>query len=203
MAQNNPLLQDDPPPPTDQKGNPTADERADFVLKRIEQFIRDGRTIGEGMSLKRWQDMARFEISNALLEAENSRQEDDVVTKRLLFTMGAALITIGFWGVVFAFDKADYLVTALISGIAGLWLMAVATEWRFRKFWKARKARKRTQALIRIEGLTRRIKKMERELKKEEKDLKKKLKEEFEEIIKEKLGGEPGSLADEKDEPHA
>ncbi len=203
MAHKNPLLQDEPPPPTDEKGNPTVDERADFVLKRIEQFIRDGRTIGEGMSLKRWQDMARFEISNALLEAENAHQEDDVVTKRLLFTMGSALITIGFWGVVFAFDKADYLVTALISGIAGFWLMAVATEWRFRKFWKARKARRRAQALKRVEGLTRRIKKMERELKKEEKDLKKKLKEEFEKAINEKLGGDPGSPKDEIEEPHA
>ena len=42
--------------------------------------------------------MARTEIANALLAAENSNQDDDVVTKRLLFSIASALVTIGFWG---------------------------------------------------------------------------------------------------------
>lgn len=157
-------------------GNPSPEERADFVVKRLEQFIRDSRTIAEGMSFKQWQEMARVEVAKAIIDAENSTQRDDVVTKRLLFCVAAAFVTIGFWGTAFAFDKAHYLLTAIVCGLAGFWLFAIAGEWRIRKFLKRRSAEKRARILRRVESLTRRIRKMEIELKDEAKVLEKVLK---------------------------
>jgi len=173
VNEDNPLLQS-PEPETDDRGNPTPDERAEFVLQRLEQFIRDGRRLGEGMSLRQWEEMAKMEISNALLDAENVRQEDNVVTHRFVVSIAAALVTIGFWGTLVSFDKASYLVTAIIISIAGFWLFAIAVEWRVRKYWKKHQARKRMRALGRVEELTKRIRKLERELEDEEKDLKEK-----------------------------
>ena len=51
--------------------HPTPDERAEYVILRLEQFIRDGRTIDEGMSFKKWQTMAKTEIALAIAEAQN------------------------------------------------------------------------------------------------------------------------------------
>jgi hypothetical protein len=163
----NPLLQDEPKPKVEGEVHPTPAQRADFVIKRLEQFIRDGRTIGEGMSLSRWQDMARAEITNALIEAEDDLQEDDAVSRRLLFTVASALITIGFWGALLAFEKAHYLIVAIICSISGIWLFAVIGEWRFQKYWRRRKALRRTKGLLRVEDLTKRIKKLEEALLKE------------------------------------
>ncbi len=157
-------------------GNPSPEERADFVIRRLEQFIRDGRTIAEGMSFKQWQEMARVEVSKAIIDAENSVQRDDVVTKRLLFCIASAFVTIGFWGTAFAFDKTSYLLTAIVCGLAGFWLMAIAGEWRIRKFVKRRSVDKRAKIMRRVESLTRRIRKMEIELKDEAKVLEKVLK---------------------------
>lgn len=152
-------------------GTPSPEERAHFVVKRLEQFIRDGRTIAQGMSFRQWQTMARIEIANAIIAAENERQDDDVVTKRLLFMIASALVTIGFWGTLLSFDKAAYLPVAIICGGAGFCLFAVAGEWRIRKSLKARRAGQRALGLGRVENLTRRIKRMERQLKEEAKAL--------------------------------
>jgi len=164
-------------PPLDESGHPTPEQRADFVVKRLEQFIRDGRTISEGMSLRQWQDMARFEIANAVAAAENASRDDDQVTRRVLFTVAAALVTIGFWGTVFAFDKAPYLIVAFIFTITGIITLAIVGEWKFMKFFRRHQARKREKSMRRIEDLTRRIKRMEKELDKEADGLRDKLKE--------------------------
>lgn len=170
------LLQDDPKNLPGKGGHPTPEQRAEFVLRRLEQFIRDGRTIAEGMSFKQWQDMARSEIANAIIEAEQNCQDDYIVTRRLLFTVASATVTIGFWGTVMAFQKAGFLVVAIIFGITGIWLFAVIGEWPLRKYFRGRAANNRARTLYRVEGLTKRIRKMEIELKGEEKRLKKLLK---------------------------
>lgn len=159
------------------KDNPTPEERARYVALRLEQFIRDGRTIAEGMSFRQWQAMAETEIATHIAEAENAAQKEDVVTKRLLFTTAAALITIGFWGTAVSLHKTAYLVGAVIIGAAGLVLLAVAAEWRIRRSVKARQAKQRRRRLARIESLNRRIKRMERALEKEEESLEKLLEE--------------------------
>ena len=153
--------------------NPTPDERAQFIMQRLEQFIREGRSLSEGMNLQKWQDMARIEIANAIIEAQNDPDEDEVVTKRLLFTFGASFITIGFWGGLWAYDQLHYIGAAFLCGAAGMIMIGVAMEWRFRKYWKKRQMGVRGKSLRRCQDLTRRIKKMENDLDKEEKRLKK------------------------------
>jgi len=163
-------------PPLDEMGNPSPEQRADFVVKRLEQFIREGRTLSEGMSLRQWQDMARFEIANAVAAAENAARDDDQVTRRVMFTLAAALVTVGFWGTVFSFDKAPYLVVAFIFTVTGLITLAIVGEWRFMKYFRRHQARKREKSLRHIEDLTRRIKRMEKELDKEADGLRDRLK---------------------------
>src|SRR5690606_11164439 len=108
--------------------NPTPEDRAEYVVLRLEQFIRDGRTIDEGMSFRKWQQMAKVEIANAVAEAEISQQKDDVVTKRLLFVAASAMVTVGFWGTAVSLHQGGHLWGAIVSGTAGFLLMAVACE---------------------------------------------------------------------------
>ena len=156
--------------------NPTPEQRAEFIVLRLEQFIRDGRTIDEGMSFRQWQTMAKTEIAIAVAAAQNEVQKDDPVTRRLLFMSAACLTTIGFWGTAVTLHKTAYLAGALVCGAAGLLLLAVIGEWRFRKWHRRSEAQKRIDRLANIEALNRRIKAMERALEKEEKMLEKKLK---------------------------
>jgi hypothetical protein len=165
------LLQQDPAELGGIDGHPTPEQRADFVVKRLEQFIRDNRTVDEGMSFKQWTDMARTEIAITIADAETSYQDDDVVSNRLVISAAASLITIGIWGTLLAFDKAQHLVVAIICVIAGMWLAAVAGEWRFRKFFRMREAKKRAKSLRRVEDLNRRIKRMEKQLEKDVKEI--------------------------------
>lgn len=151
--------------------NPTPEERAEFIMQRLEQFIREGRTLSEGMNFKQWQEMAKGEIANAIAESQIDNQDDEVVTKRLLFTFGASFTTIGFWGGLWAYDQAHYVAVAFLCGAAGMVMIGVAMEWRFRKYWKRRQVGKRQKSLRRCQDLTRRIKTMEFELEKEEERL--------------------------------
>ncbi|HAD87247.1 MAG TPA: hypothetical protein DCG48_07785 [Rhodospirillaceae bacterium] len=156
--------------------NPTPEQRAEYIMMRLEQFIREGRTIGEGMSFKQWQAMAKTEIAIAVAAAQNEVQKDDPVTRRLLFMTAACLTTIGFWGTAVSLHKTAYLVGALVCGGAGLLLIAIAGEWRFRKWKRKKDAELRIERLANIEALNKRIKGLERALEKEEKMLEKKLK---------------------------
>ena len=156
--------------------NPTPEERAEFVILRLEQFIRDNRTLGKGMSLKIWQLMAKTEIVNALVEAETSQQKDDVITKRLLFTTAAAMVTIGFWGTAVSLNRFDYLTGGIICLIAGVFLFGVACEWQFRKLKKRSRAKMRVGQLCRVQDLNKRIKRLEQDLEKQEKALEKEIK---------------------------
>ena len=151
--------------------NPTPEERAEFIMQRLEQFIREGRTLSEGMNFKQWQEMAKGEIANAIAESQIDNQDDEVVTKRLLFTFGASFTTIGFWGGLWAYDQAHYVAVAFLCGAAGMVMIGIAMEWRFRKYWKRRQVGQRQKSLRRCQDLTRRIKKMEFELEKEEERL--------------------------------
>jgi len=156
--------------------NPTPEQRADYVLYRLEQFIREGRTVGEGLSFRKWKIMARAEIANNIAEVELGKKTEDRTEKRLLFTFGASLITIGFWGTAVSLTKVGYLAGALVIGFSGLALIGVASEWQIRKWFTRKRAKERHRTLRRVEDLNRRIKKLERELEKEEKGLKKALK---------------------------
>ncbi len=144
---------------------PTPAERADFVVRRLEGFIRDGRAAGEGMSLRRWQDLARAEIASAIEEADRDRRDDAGAIRRVLFTLGSAFTTLGFWGLLWAYDQVPYLMSAAICGAAGVVALAISAEWQLRRLWKRRGAVRRAASARRIESLTRRLARMERELK--------------------------------------
>lgn len=155
--------------------NATPEDRATYIVLRLEQFIRDGRTLAEGMSFRKWQAMALSEIATNIAEAQNQMVRDDPITNRLLFTAAASMITIGFWGTAVSIHKVGYLAAALVCGFAGLVLLAVAVEWPFRKFWRGYQAKKRYKRLSHIETLNRKIKKLEAVLEKEVKELEKSL----------------------------
>ncbi len=157
--------------------NPTPEDRAIYVILRLEQFIREGRTFAEGMPFKKWQALALTEIATSIADAENEMIREDPITNRLLFTGAASLITIGFWGTVVSIHQADYLIGALVCGFAGLVLLATAFEWPMRKFWRKSRAKVRKRRLKNIESLNRKIRRLERELEKEAKDLEKTLEE--------------------------
>ncbi|MGB0671148.1 MAG: hypothetical protein ACPGNT_06590 [Rhodospirillales bacterium] len=151
-----------PPPRPDSKAD--AEARADYVLKRLEQFIRDGKTFGEGMRFRQWQDMAKVEIVNALLEAEYRHFDRDKVTKRYLFVIGAAMVTLGFWGTAFAYGKVTHQAIAVVVSIVGVVVMLLAVEWRTKRYIADQTRRKRAEKLARIENLTKRIKQLEKYL---------------------------------------
>ena len=118
---------------------PSPDERAEYVILRLEQFIHEGRTFAEGMSFKIWQSMAKVEIAIAIAEAELGQQKEEAVTKRLLFTFSGALVTVGSWGTAVSLHKVGYLAGGIVCGLAGLALMGIAGEWGFRKWNKTAK----------------------------------------------------------------
>ena len=156
--------------------NASPEDRATYIVLRLEQFIREGRTLAEGMSFRRWQAMALTEIATNIAEAQNEIIREDPVTNRLLFTTASALITIGFWGTAVSINKVGYIAAALVCGFAGFVLLAVAGEWSWTRFWRKRQSGKRKVRLAKIESLNRKIKKLEHQLEKEAEALEKTLK---------------------------
>ena len=146
----------------------TPEERAQCVIMRLEQFIREGRAIDAGMSFKKWQAMARTEIAIAIAEAENSKDQDEIDSRRILFVAAAAMITIGFWGTAVSFHHVGHLAAGIICAGAGSVLLFVIGHWRFRKWNNRRNVKERTKRLKRVENLNKRIKRLEMELVKEE-----------------------------------
>ena len=146
----------------------TPEERAQCVIMRLEQFIREGRAIDAGMSFKKWQAMARTEIAIAIAEAENSQDQGEINSRRVLFVAAAAMITIGFWGTAVSLHHVTHLLAGIICAGAGAVLLFVIGHWRFRKWNNRRNAKERAKRLKRVENLNKRIKRLEMELVKEE-----------------------------------
>ena len=148
--------------------HPTPEERAQCVIMRLEQFIREGRTIDEGMSLKKWQAMALTEIAVAIAEAEKCQDHEEINSRRVLFVAAVAMVTIGFWGTAVSFHHVGHLVAGIICAGAGAVLLLVIGHWRFRKWNNRRNVKERAKRLKRVENLNKRIKRLEMELVKEE-----------------------------------
>lgn len=155
--------------------SPTPEERASFVVQRLEQFIRDGRTIDEGMSFKKWQVMAHEEITAAIADVEREVIREAPVTRRMLFVFGAAISTIGFWGAAVSMHNVGHVLAAAVCVTAGIALIFAAGEWKFRKFWARRQANLRRRNLDKLESLNKRVKTLLNELEDEAKDLEKEL----------------------------
>ena len=109
---------------------PTPRQRGELIVKRLETFIRDGRSDKGGMSFRRWQEMAVDEFTNAILDAEREERRDNRFMVRVMTVGGLAVITIGFWGAIvvagLSYDRqvvAFILIGAggLLSLVFGLW----------------------------------------------------------------------------------
>ena len=151
---------------------PTPQERANFVIIRLEQFIRKGRSFDEGMSFKKWQTMAGNEIAMAISEAEDICGKNESIIRHLIFVVASAMVTIGFWAAAASLDNVDHFLAGTICIVAGGVLLFIIGGWRFRKWNNRRKTVVRSQRMRRIGHLNKRIKQLEVELGKEEESLK-------------------------------
>lgn len=156
--------------------NPSPEERADVVIKQLEEFIRNSRekSIG-GMSFTEWQAMAKAEICDAIKDAERAVYFEDRMINRLLITAASALVTIGFWGAAMSLDKSLELTASAITAVAGFTLFAVAFEWGARHVSKRMAAKRRAKAWNRVMNVDRRIKRMRRDIEERAEEMEEKL----------------------------
>lgn len=155
--------------------DPTPEERADYIVKRLELFIRENREPFKGMNFSKWQNLARAEIANSMHDVEARFRNTNQVSRRVLFTMGSCISTIGFWGVAAAFGRIDYMLAGMICIIAGIIIIAHAGEWAIRGLWRKSAAAKRERSYKNAVALDRQIKAMEKDLKNKAKELEKTL----------------------------
>ena len=151
--------------------NPLPEEHAEYVIRRLEKFIRDGRSLDEGMSFRKWQSMAKTEIALSITETQNSYKYDEVNSRRVLFVFASAMTTIGFWGTVISLEKITYLPGGVICLIAGLLILFLTSKGHYRRYKNHIDGIKRKSQLIKVKSLNNRVKKLERDLEKEEKYL--------------------------------
>ena len=165
--------------------NPTPEERAHVIVKRLEQFIREGRTERGGIAFKRWQELALHEVSNAILDAEKYWRRDQRFITRGLAVGASALITVGMWGTVLAAQAApDRQTAAIILVISGAILFAVLGAWGIRRLDKFYQLGRRRDHFRRIFDFDRQLAQLDVDLEKRLKELEASL----EEMTKGKLG---------------
>jgi len=144
--------------------NPTAEQRAILIVKRLENFIRDGRSDDSGISFKRWQEMAVDEFTNGIRDAErNWRQESEFLTKTLV--VGAsAVITIGFWGIVITTEVFyGRQITAFILVGAGGALFLISALWGIRRLNGRLRADRRKGRIKRIIDFDSQLRQLDKE----------------------------------------
>jgi hypothetical protein len=145
--------------------DPTPQDRADYLVRKLEQFIRDGRTV-RGVSFRDWQAMARSELANSFAEVDQRRLEiqKDLAVRRFLLVASVTLVTIGFWGGVMALDKSREWLAALIMLGAGTILLFYAADFSIRRLWNRGAAKQRRERFQRIESFDRQLRQLEAEI---------------------------------------
>lgn len=162
---------------------PSPEQQADYLVRKLEQTIRDNRTVRNttdkrevrGMSFSTWQTVAREEIANALRAAERRRAAQGRAVALSVLATAASLVTIGFWGAVVAVDRAWGSWAAFSSLGAGLILAGVGARWGVTRMMGNLSDHLRTGRLAKIEDLDRRIKRMETDMQKKHDRLKDKM----------------------------
>ena len=158
--------------------NPTPHERADLIVRRLEDFIRKGRTEEGGINFRKWQEMAVLEVANAIRDAEKYLRSDQRFLTRSLSVISASLLTIGIWGTVLAADAtADRQMTALILIIAGGAVLSVLTIWGIRRLDHYYKKDRRKYHIGRVRDFDRQLATLDREMERRIKALQESLKE--------------------------
>ena len=167
--------------------NPMPQERGEVIVKRLEQYIREGRTEHGGISFRRWQELAIHEVTNAIRDAEKHWRNDNRFITRGLAGGAATIVTVGFWGTVMAAEAApDRQTAALILIVAGGILFAVLGAWGVRRLDKFYQSGRRRDHFERVF-------KFDRQLAQLDVDLEKRLKE-LEETLDEMTKGNLGNL---------
>lgn len=152
--------------------NPTPEERGDIVVMRLEQLIRDGRTHRGGISFRKWQELARHEVANAIRDAERYWRGDEKFITRGLWVGAAALITVGTWGTVLATQLApDRQTAALILLISGAVVLAVLGAWGIKRLDKYHQFTRRRDHFARVEEFDRQLARLDLDLEKRLKEL--------------------------------
>lgn len=150
---------------------PTPEQQADYLVRKLEQTIRDNRTV-RGMSFATWQAIAREEIVNALRGSRRRIIVNDRTTNRLVLASTATIVTAGFWGAVLVVDQSYGGAAALAVGAVGLALLMTGADWALKRLAGGWAKAKREERLTNIEDMDRRIKRMEADMKKKETRLK-------------------------------
>jgi len=158
--------------------NPTPEERAHVIIKRLEKFIREGRTERGGIPFKRWQELAVYEVCNAIRDAERHWRGDQRFLTRGLTIGAAALVTIGFWGTVFASQQApDRQTAAVILITAGGVIFAVLAAWGIKRVDKYYQSTRRLDHFRRIFHFDRQLAQLDQDLERRLKELEETLQE--------------------------
>ncbi len=158
--------------------NPTPEERAHLIIKRLEQFIREGRTERGGIPFKRWQELAVFEVGNAIRDAELYWRGDERFVTRGLAVGAAALVTIGIWGTVLASQLApDRATAAVYLIVAGGVLFACLAGWGIKRVDKYYQLSRRRDHFVRIFNFDRQLAQLDVDLERRLKDLEETLEE--------------------------
>ena len=155
---------------------PTPEQQADYLVRKLEQTIRDKRTVN-GMSFATWQAIAREELTNALKSSERRHSRHNQIMNRLIMVSAAAVVTAGFWGAAVAINRDYGLMAGMALMLAGGALLFVVGDWAINRATIGYANRKRGQRLDNIEDMDRRIKRMEADMKKKLDQMKDKMEE--------------------------
>jgi hypothetical protein len=150
--------------------SPSPDDRARIVVRILEQAIREGRNETSlrtksgrpGLSFRQWQDIAQIEIANAVRDAEAEIRKRRGFGNRIAMTIGACLVTLGFFGAAVAWGEVDRTLVAVASLAAGAGLLLTAMEIPLRLSWRKARHKRRVRKFENIRSLDRQIRSMER-----------------------------------------
>jgi hypothetical protein len=152
------------------EGYPSPDERAELVVTKLERFIRENRTVSQGVSFRKWQELAKAEIVDMFRDIETSHARESRTLERTLMVLGAGLATIGVWGTALAVGAAPHRVLAAMAVLGGglvvLWCVgALGMQAPIRRF----RASQRQAGFQRVRSLNRKVSDLEHELKRRRK----------------------------------
>jgi hypothetical protein len=166
------------------KFNIKPEDRAQLVIKKLEQAIREKRIgVGplvkgkqqRGMSYKQWQKEAQKEISNAIKDALREKDSQDAFFNRFLMIAGACLVALGFMGAYVAFGDVEKMFVASAGMALGISFLALGFEWIFRLTFKEVTKNIRDKRLQKIKSYDRQLKILESKLEDTKDELKNRL----------------------------
>lgn len=144
---------------------PTPQQRADYLVRKLENLIREGKS-ERGMSFKTWQALARTELSNAFTDFERQlvKSRQDATGRRLVLAGVLTVVTIGFWGMALSVDRRYGDLAAQIFIGAGVLMACVLAEIAFRRIATRYKTVAREKSFERIEDFDKQLKRLEAEI---------------------------------------